>query len=64
MNVLNALNVRICNFAHGKCASYMMTEEAGMEALTPVKVVELLDRYIVGQQEAKRAVAVALRMLV
>ncbi|KAG0563008.1 hypothetical protein M758_9G187100 [Ceratodon purpureus] len=36
-------------------------EEVGMEALTPVKVVELLDRYIVGQQEAKRAVAVALR---
>jgi ATP-dependent HslUV protease ATP-binding subunit HslU len=42
----------------------MMTEEVGMEGLTPVKVVELLDRYIVGQQEAKRAVAVALRMLV
>nr|PNR44907.1 hypothetical protein PHYPA_014677 [Physcomitrium patens] len=36
-------------------------EELEMEALTPVKVVEMLDRYIVGQQEAKRAVAVALR---
>ncbi|KAL3691654.1 hypothetical protein R1sor_005305 [Riccia sorocarpa] len=37
------------------------TDELGMEALTPGKVVEMLDRYIVGQTEAKRAVAVALR---
>ncbi|XP_073391508.1 uncharacterized protein [Physcomitrium patens] len=36
-------------------------EELGMEALTPVRIVEMLDRYIVGQQDAKRAVAVALR---
>lgn len=47
-----------------KCCPSLMTEELGVEALTPLKVVELLDRYIVGQQEAKRAVAVALRMLV
>lgn len=32
-----------------------------METLTPKKIVEELDRYIVGQKEAKRAVAVALR---
>ena len=32
-----------------------------MEALTPQKIVEELDRFIVGQQEAKRAVAIALR---
>lgn len=50
--------------ANEKCNSCLMTEEHGVEALTPLKVVELLDRYIVGQQEAKRAVAVALRMLV
>ncbi|EFJ33139.1 hypothetical protein SELMODRAFT_439468 [Selaginella moellendorffii] len=31
-------------------------------ALTPAKVVEVLDRYIVGQTAAKRAVAVAFRM--
>jgi len=31
------------------------------EALTPRAIVEELDRYIVGQREAKRAVAVALR---
>ncbi|BBN15108.1 ATP-dependent HslUV protease ATP-binding subunit HslU [Marchantia polymorpha subsp. ruderalis] len=37
------------------------TDELGAEALTPAKVVEMLDRYIVGQTEAKRAVAVALR---
>ncbi|NPV92058.1 MAG: ATP-dependent protease ATPase subunit HslU [Firmicutes bacterium] len=32
-----------------------------METLTPSRIVEELDRYIVGQSEAKRAVAVALR---
>ncbi len=31
------------------------------EALTPAKMVELLDRYIIGQAEAKRAIAVAVR---
>ncbi len=30
-------------------------------ALTPVQVVEALDRYIIGQHDAKRAVAIALR---
>ena len=32
-----------------------------MEELTPRKIVEYLDQYIVGQKEAKRSVAVALR---
>lgn len=32
-----------------------------MEELTPRKIVEYLDQYIIGQEEAKRAVAVALR---
>ena len=32
-----------------------------MENLTPKKVVEELDKYVVGQEEAKRAVAIALR---
>ncbi|SHM10286.1 ATP-dependent HslUV protease ATP-binding subunit HslU [Caldanaerovirga acetigignens] len=32
-----------------------------MEDLTPRKIVEELDKYIVGQQEAKRCVAIALR---
>lgn len=36
-----------------------MTKEK--EQLTPRQIVEELDRYIVGQQEAKRAVAIALR---
>jgi ATP-dependent HslUV protease ATP-binding subunit HslU len=31
------------------------------DALTPARIVEELDRYVVGQKEAKRAVAVALR---
>jgi ATP-dependent HslUV protease ATP-binding subunit HslU len=31
------------------------------DALTPSRVVEYLDRYIVGQEKAKRAVAIALR---
>jgi len=32
-----------------------------LENLTPKKVVEELDKYVVGQEEAKRAVAIALR---
>lgn len=32
-----------------------------MEALTPREIVQELDKYIVGQKEAKRAVAIALR---
>lgn len=32
-----------------------------MEELTPRQIVAELDRYIIGQQEAKKAVAVALR---
>jgi len=35
--------------------------ESGPEALTPREVVSELDRYIIGQHEAKRAVAIALR---
>jgi len=31
------------------------------EALTPKQIVEKLDLYIIGQTEAKRAVAIALR---
>jgi ATP-dependent HslUV protease ATP-binding subunit HslU len=33
----------------------------GMEELTPQRIVEELDKYIIGQHEAKRAVAIALR---
>ena len=36
----------------------MITEK---DALTPHKIVEELDRYIVGQEKAKKAVAIALR---
>lgn len=42
-----------------------MTESADPEgqtdSLTPTEVVSALDRHIVGQHEAKRAVAVAMR---
>ena len=38
-----------------------MTEERGVRSFTPREVVSELDRYIVGQVEAKRAVAIALR---
>jgi ATP-dependent HslUV protease ATP-binding subunit HslU len=40
-----------------------MSFGAGVEAddLTPTRVVEMLDDYIIGQKDAKRAVAVALR---
>src|SRR5262250_1497280 len=36
-------------------------EQASGERLTPKEIVRELDRYIVGQRAAKRAVAVALR---
>jgi ATP-dependent HslUV protease ATP-binding subunit HslU len=36
-----------------------LTKQA--EALTPAKIVQTLNRYIVGQEKAKRAVAIALR---
>ncbi len=32
-----------------------------LESLTPSKIVELLDRYIIGQREAKKAIAIAIR---
>src|SRR5918997_1784 len=36
-------------------------DRLAMENLTPAQIVQELDRYIIGQQDAKRAVAVALR---
>ena len=36
-------------------------EEGGLRHLTPRQIVEELDQYIIGQDDAKRAVAVALR---
>ncbi len=33
-----------------------------MKDLTPKKIVQLLDKYIIGQSEAKKAIAIALRM--
>jgi ATP-dependent HslUV protease ATP-binding subunit HslU len=38
-----------------------VTYNAAMDSLTPRQIVEQLDRYIVGQADAKRAVAVAIR---
>ncbi|GJP61028.1 hypothetical protein CLOP_g18241 [Closterium sp. NIES-67] len=41
--------------------STTLSEHLSEDDLTPAKVVELLDRHIVGQSQAKRAVAIALR---
>lgn len=38
-----------------------LTEEARLHVMTPREIVSELDRYIIGQQKAKRAVAIALR---
>ncbi len=38
-----------------------MKTESGQQTFTPREVVSELDRYIVGQRDAKRAVAIALR---
>jgi len=32
-----------------------------LEELTPKRIVEELDKYVIGQEEAKKAVAIALR---
>ncbi len=36
-------------------------EESKVSALSPREIVSELDRYVIGQKEAKKAVAVALR---
>ena len=38
-----------------------LTDEARLHVMTPREIVSELDRYIIGQQKAKRAVAIALR---
>ena len=38
-----------------------LTDEARMHVMTPREIVSELDRYIIGQRNAKRAVAIALR---
>jgi len=37
------------------------TLEAILEELTPKRIVEELNKYVIGQEEAKKAVAIALR---
>ena len=39
----------------------MRSERAPMRAMTPLEIVEQLDKHIIGQDDAKRAVAIALR---
>jgi ATP-dependent HslUV protease ATP-binding subunit HslU len=39
----------------------MLTDEAREQVMTPREIVSELDRYIIGQKKAKRAVAIALR---
>ncbi len=39
----------------------ILMNEISMQELTPSKIVEELDKYIIGQTDAKRAVAIALR---
>ncbi len=39
----------------------VLTDEARMHVMTPREIVSELDRYIIGQRKAKRAVAIALR---
>ncbi len=39
----------------------VLTDEARLHVMTPREIVSELDRYIIGQRKAKRAVAIALR---
>ncbi len=41
--------------------SLLLTDEARKQVMTPREIVSELDRYIIGQKKAKRAVAIALR---
>lgn len=40
---------------------YRKNKEKGLDELSPREIVEQLDRYVVGQESAKKAVAIALR---
>src|SRR5215510_3738126 len=53
---------RSCNMAKAKNRDLLqLTDEARMHVMTPREIVSELDRYIIGQHKAKRAVAIALR---
>eukprot|EP01084_Bolivina_argentea_P086292 155974_1 len=45
----------------GKPSGGVVEKEMWVESMTPKKIVEQLDRYIIGQDKAKRAVSVSLR---
>jgi ATP-dependent HslUV protease ATP-binding subunit HslU len=42
-------------------SALLLTDDVGMHVMTPREIVSELDRYIIGQRKAKRAVAIALR---
>src|SRR5262245_11043102 len=52
---------RNCNMAKAKNRDLQLTDDARMHVMTPREIVSELDRYIIGQHKAKRAVAIALR---
>ena len=41
--------------------SETQTQSAKLDAMTPRQIVEELDRYVIGQSDAKRMVAIAVR---
>src|SRR5712692_1378182 len=52
---------RSCNMSKAAERTLVLTDEARLHVMTPREIVSELDRYIIGQRKAKRAVAIALR---
>src|SRR5215207_10274187 len=58
---MTKLSLRSYDMPKVKHPDLHLTEEAHLHVMTPREIVSELDRYIIGQHKAKRAVAIALR---
>ena len=61
VTVENYLNGKIKNITNLNFVKNQAKENSKVSALSPREIVSELDRYVIGQKEAKKAVAVALR---
>ncbi len=55
------VKARPLHYKHGVMTNAPTEQNAPAKELTPTQVVEQLDRFIIGQDDAKRAVAIAIR---
>ncbi len=61
IEILLSKNYNDGSYKGGDCLGDCLETELKGLNMTPRQIVEKLDQYIIGQREAKRAVAVALR---